>query len=117
MQEPKKPEYVYLMEAVGGGWVKIGRSSNPFGRIEALQTGCPYPIVLKVCFYCENASEVEGRLHELCKAHRGHGEWFEIDSVTVRAMLSCLGNIAQGKAVWLREEAAKDQWLVELESP
>ena len=96
MPDEKKPEYVYLMEAVGGGWVKIGRSHDPFGRIAALQTGCPYPIVLKVCFHCENAADVEWRLHNLCKAHRGQGEWFEIDSVTVRAMLSCLGMIAQG---------------------
>ena len=110
MQEPKqesnKPEYVYLIEAVGSGWVKIGRSNDPFGRMESFQTGCPYPLVLKVCFHCGNAVLVEGRLHELCKAHRGQGEWFEIDSLIVRALLNCQKSIASGTPVFAEDVLA-----------
>lgn len=110
-----KPEYVYLLEAVGGGWVKIGRSKDPFGRIADLQTGCPYPIVLRVCFHCPNAFEVESRLHDMCAAYRGHGEWFAIDSAIVQEMLHGLRKIAYGTKEWVRERVARNQWIEELE--
>lgn len=82
-----KDEYVYVLEAVGGGWFKIGRSKNPFGRIADLQTGCPYPIRVRMCFLAADACRVEDELHKLGSLYRGSGEWFSADADVVRRLL------------------------------
>jgi hypothetical protein len=86
-RDEKGPEYVYLMEAVGLGYIKVGRAKDPFQRLRELQTGCPKPIVLRMCFLCHNAAEREAALHKKLVKFRSHGEWFEVDSGYLRNLL------------------------------
>ena len=98
-RDDKSPEYVYLMEAVGLGYIKVGRAKDPFQRLRELQTGCPKPIVLRTCFLCENAAEREGALHRKLAQFRSHGEWFEVDSGYLRNLLIIVESFG-GKTDW-----------------
>ncbi len=94
-RDDKAPEYVYLMEAVGLGYIKVGRAKDPFQRLRELQTGCPKPIVIRFCFLCENAAEREGALHRKLAQFRSHGEWFEVDSSYLRNLLNIVNSIGR----------------------
>ena len=76
-QHPFLPrDYVYVAE-FGAGLVKVGRSTNPEGRTQALATGSGRKlgrvwISNPVCF----AGPFEKRAHAELDEHRSHGEWF-----------------------------------------
>ena len=76
----ERPEYVSLIEAVGLGYIKVGRALNPFQRMTELQTGCPKPLRLLACVYVKDAAGYERRIHELLERYRSHGEWFDVDA-------------------------------------
>jgi hypothetical protein len=84
--------YVYVLEGIGSNWFKVGQSVDPFGRIPALQTGCPYKIRLRCCFWASDRKQLESYLHNACKEFRGYGEWFRADSEVIKRMV---------KAPWL----------------
>lgn len=67
--------YVYLIEAVGVGMLKIGASVRPKQRLGSLQGACPTQLALVGFFRGEKAEE--RRLHKLFGALRTHHEWFQ----------------------------------------
>lgn len=69
----KNSEYVYFLKA--DKFIKIGKSSgSPHSRINSLQTGCPFPIMLIA--FIEGGLEKESELHKKFDQYRVHGEWF-----------------------------------------
>lgn len=66
--------YLYFIEAVDSGFIKIGRSLNPELRLKQLEAGSPNQLVIlgKV----SGGSELEAELHKRFSAHRERGEWF-----------------------------------------
>jgi hypothetical protein len=84
----KQGGWVYILEAVGSGWVKIGHSVSPITRTDGFQTGCPHPLRVRACFWAEDQVALEKELHELCKEHRGVGEWFSVDSPIIRRLMN-----------------------------
>lgn len=56
-------------------FIKIGFTfSNPIGRMNSLQTGCPHKLLL---IYSKKGTEVhEKLLHGRLSEFRTHGEWF-----------------------------------------
>lgn len=64
-------------------FVKIGCGSSPFGRMEVLQAGCPYPLEMLAAYPGTIADESE--LHQRLAKFRGGREWFarspEIDEL------------------------------------
>ncbi|TGP34052.1 MULTISPECIES: GIY-YIG nuclease family protein [unclassified Mesorhizobium] len=67
--------YVYFIAS--GGKVKIGRAKDVKARMNALQSGCPYPIHL--IHYEQGGATAERKLHRKFKAHRDRLEWFRIE--------------------------------------
>jgi hypothetical protein len=68
-------EFVYFLGA--GPFVKIGKTTGtPCGRISALQTGCPFPIVLLA--HQQGGIKEEFALHRHFSKYRARadGEWF-----------------------------------------
>jgi len=52
---------------------KIGKATDPKGRLKALRTGNPNIELVHVIEYnCEN------KLHKKFKAQRSHGEWYQL---------------------------------------
>lgn len=75
-----QPNYVYFIKSVDPQLpelhVKIGRSTNPYARLNQLKTGCPYRLELVATITCD-AVRVEAELHKKHKKRRiPGGEWF-----------------------------------------
>lgn len=62
---------IYFIEAVGTGFVKIGRGNE---RLEALQTGCPF--LLKYLYRLQDTPKKEKELHKRFEKDHYRGEWF-----------------------------------------
>lgn len=67
--------YAYLVEAVGCDRVKIGRAQNPSRRLEELQIGSPFQLIIRAVFNEEDWSE--RALHLKFNHLRTRGEWFK----------------------------------------
>lgn len=67
---------VYLISSREMGLVKIGRATDVSRRFQALQTGCPKPLILECQFDGGKAEEKD--LHARFAEHRERGEWFRI---------------------------------------
>lgn len=68
----------------GPGYVKVGYSRNPGMRVQAIQTGCPLPVVGMVAFPCSDeisARGAERAVHEFLSDVRASGEWFRCADV------------------------------------
>lgn len=70
-----KASYIYFILA--GGKVKIGRARSIKARMNALQSGCPYPVHL-VHFEIGGERE-ERRFHKRFTAHHDRLEWFRLE--------------------------------------
>lgn len=83
-----KQGYVYVVEAVGAGFVKVGiTATDPLGRVKALQTGCPYELRVAALRKVSSASALEEYIHEWLAPWRGIGEWFQLKVATVVMVL------------------------------
>lgn len=75
-----KVGYVYLLEDVKRGMVKIGRSQNPTQRLDTIRTsagilgGREY-----VTHRVQDSSSLEISMHNVFSEYRFNGEWFEVD--------------------------------------
>lgn len=69
----KKTGVVYFIEALNTGFVKIGRGT---GRLEQLQTGCPFELRLLCEIESTNASRLENKLHKQFGKYHHLNEWY-----------------------------------------
>lgn len=69
-----KQSLVYVFRAVGTSRYKLGVTTNLRERLRAVQTGCPYRVV--VVGTCPGERSLEAALHSRFAAHRRQGEWF-----------------------------------------
>lgn len=82
---PKSPGRwrTYIVEAVGQGIVKIGKSRDIEKRVSALQTSNPHRLRLLKVF----DADIESELHERFAVFRRAGEWFSFAD-PIKALLS-----------------------------
>lgn len=66
--------FIYFIQAVDGGLIKIGRADDPRARLRELQIGSP--LILRLCRSERAPQTWETRLHQAFAAYRMHGEWF-----------------------------------------
>lgn len=80
--------FVYLAKSDTGHY-KIGRSKNPYKRVQHFDTIMPVKVEIIHYFPCDNPVDAEKRLHLYASHHgtRVAGEWFEIDDYSVSAIL------------------------------
>lgn len=77
---------VYFARAEESRRVKIGfTATEPSARLASLQTGSPER--LRLVAVVPGSIELERCLHDLLRASRLHGEWFD-DTIEVRALLA-----------------------------
>lgn len=68
--------FVYFIEAVSLGRVKIGRAQDPQRRLRELQTGSSVQLVLRRAIETPDPVLLERDLHARFASARSSGEWF-----------------------------------------
>jgi hypothetical protein len=74
--------YMLLCQIAGPIHIKVGRSSNPFARLESLRMACPViPQALSVAevHSHKKAVIIERELHAALKRWHSHLEWFVVE--------------------------------------
>ena len=71
-----KRNHLYVIE--GGGFFKIGISTNVPSRFSGLQTSNPFPLRLLKSWQTDEAENYEKRLHRKFSRFRKSGEWFAL---------------------------------------
>lgn len=74
LARPETATYVYFIQAGERGPIKIGVASNPYTRLDSLQTGNPYLLRLIAAF--AGGYPDEARLHREFERERLESEWF-----------------------------------------
>lgn len=82
------PGSVYLIDAVGSGHTKIGRSGTALARLDSLETASPYPLKLLRQINTKDAGALERQLHRRYGAYKVHREWFELPADVLAALLT-----------------------------
>lgn len=72
----RSAEYVYFLQALIGGPVKIGKAADPTARLEYFQRAYPYHLQI-LGVIAGGADHLERELHRRFAASRLLGEWFE----------------------------------------
>lgn len=80
---------IYFIGNLKYGFVKVGFSTNVERRIGAIQTGCPFPIVILARM--RGTVKDEKDLHRKMKLHKSNGEWFRIEGL-VKGYIDSLNN-------------------------
>jgi hypothetical protein len=93
--------FVYFIEAIGVGVIKIGYSGNVAERLSNLDIASPVPLVLM----CAAPGSVrdERALHAFFHEHRIRGEWFARSAV-----------VTLGKRLALSKPAEQQQILEDI---
>lgn len=71
-------EYVYVIRSGRTHTYKIGKTNDPEGRLQSLQTANPHKLKLLHLFKADNATAAEEALHGLLHSKRLEGEWFRL---------------------------------------
>lgn len=72
----KPIRYVYFIESERLGMVKIGCAGDPEARRAAMQTGSADKLILRGLIASDDATALEGMIHDVHARDRAHGEWF-----------------------------------------
>ena len=68
---------IYAIEALGSGFVKFGYSGAGVNeRLNTMQTGCPYELVVRAV--AEWPSDTEFAIHLHLSEEHERGEWFRL---------------------------------------
>ena len=76
---------IYAVEAVGTGYVKFGVAVDMRKRIEMLQIGCPFELM--VLAQCDGGRKEEREIHIRLIDAKHRGEWFRLDD-SVKAVIA-----------------------------
>jgi hypothetical protein len=82
-----KPVYTYFIQAVTGGPIKIGKTTDPKGRLKTMQTAIPQQLAVIGLLIGDH----EASLHEKFAGFRLSGEWFKDGGYLVRFMCRHFG--------------------------
>jgi hypothetical protein len=85
-ERAKKPSrkfkgYVYFIQGLCGGAIKIGYSASPEKRLKQIQTG--YPDTLAILLMIPGNENTERTLHRQLEGAKLKGEWFRPDTIVI----------------------------------
>ncbi len=89
---------VYFLQASIGGPIKIGWSRDVAARVWAMQTGCPFELLVLATMPGEQRQERE--LHFRFRFAAIDGEWFHPDHEPLRALITSFGGTALEARAW-----------------
>lgn len=81
---PKPKGYVYFIQGLCGGAIKIGYSISPEKRLKALQTG--YHDTLTILLMIPGSESTETTIHRQFEASKLKGEWFRPDAHVINGI-------------------------------
>lgn len=84
---PYEPGHVYLIEAIGANYFKIGKSKNPSKRILQISPQMPFKTRLLRSWQSNFMSYAESYLHKRFAEYRVNGEWFELPEIHVVSLV------------------------------
>jgi len=82
--------FVYIFEAVGQGFYKIGRTHYLMKRLQAIKTSSPSKIRYVFAAVVDDPVQVEKALHLLFKDLRVTGEWFMLGTKDVKRVITLI---------------------------
>lgn len=99
--------FVYFIQAMRLGLVKIGQARDPIGRLCELQVGSPDQLSLLGSIRCADTAEavnLERSLHSQFAADRSHGEWFSPTADLMELIAQRVGDMGEDERlrVYLR---------------
>lgn len=106
-------EYVYFIQAGRTQAFKIGKSNDPQGRLDSLQTANPHKLKLVHTFKADNASTAEEELHRLLHSQRMAGEWFKVSKIQQQVIVS-IQRFEQGQ-FWIDSDGVEPDELFVLD--
>ncbi len=89
---------VYFLQASIGGPIKIGWSRDVPARVWAMQTGCPFELIVLTTMPGEQRQERE--LHHRFRSAAIGGEWFHPGHEPLRALITSLGGTVLEARAW-----------------
>ena len=98
-------EYVYFIQAGRTQAFKIGKSDDPQGRLDSLQTANPHKLKLVHTFKADNASTADEELHRLLHSQRMAGEWFNVSKVQ-QQVIDSIQQFEQGQ-FWIGDDGVE----------
>jgi hypothetical protein len=81
-----KSGYIYVIHCSGFPYYKIGQTVMPRGRIDALQTGVPFELILEYAIQVKDMNEVEYKIHQRYEERRIRGEWYLLTDKELEAV-------------------------------
>lgn len=87
--------FVYFIQSVNGGPVKIGQSADPKKRLALLQVGHPEDLTIRRLI--PDPAMLERFAHTLFGYAHIRGEWFEADEILERVMAT--GDVWPGESL------------------
>lgn len=87
--------FVYFVQGLCGGAIKIGYSHDPVKRIKELQTG--YPDTLTILLMIPGDLQLESQLHTLFADFRLKGEWFRPEPLLIDKIKELQAKYAQAE--------------------
>ena len=90
---------------------KIGKTNDPEGRLQSLQTASPHKLKLLHAFRADNAAAAEEELHRLLHSKRLEGEWFRLTVLEKDVLVSV--ERFEGKKFWIDGEGLEAKQLFE----
>lgn len=72
--------FVYLIKQTKTNLHKIGVSRDVYARLQTLQIGSPFELVILERIFTLNAFLLESQLHEYYQAYSVRGEWFDLST-------------------------------------
>src|SRR6266853_3706237 len=73
-----QPGYVYLVHGRGTSYIKAGKTTRLFKRVQQLSQGVPFPIDILYAALVHDMDEEERLLKHRFQVFRSRGEWFEV---------------------------------------
>lgn len=110
-QDDNSRRYVYVVQGVVTGLVKIGHSANVTQRLGALRMASPDELrLLKVLGPIRQAHRIELAFHEAFRDRLTHGEWFTPDAALLDTVEEWSGIVpTNGRARYRRMRAEDDK--------
>lgn len=93
MSFPLVPVVYFVGAAPVSPLVKIGYTRDLPARFDSLCSGSPVPLTLLAVVPAVRCREAEEALHEMFAAERAHGEWFDLGSDPMAAVMARTGDL------------------------
>ena len=92
IEDPKEYKYVpragylYIIQCKGFPYYKIGQTTMPKGRLNSLQTGCPFDLSIEYAMQVKDMNESERQIHIQYEGKRMRGEWFMLTDAELESV-------------------------------